>query len=130
MGRGGYNGGSTIIRPGSDWFAKDKPKRAPRRLTEAEKIELDRRNAAKQAKEAAKQAAKQMADQARALAKAERKRIHAKLLEEYEKRRSLARKLELEKRRNDPKYIARQELMRAREIERMSHVIVEFKRKK
>lgn len=33
MGKGGYNGGSTIIRPGSDWLtgndAKSKPKRVP-----------------------------------------------------------------------------------------------------
>lgn len=27
MGRGGYFGGSTIIRPGSDWFAYSEPKR-------------------------------------------------------------------------------------------------------
>jgi hypothetical protein len=25
MGRGGYLGGSTILRPGSDWFSKPKP---------------------------------------------------------------------------------------------------------
>jgi hypothetical protein len=25
MGRGGYRGGSTILRPGSDWFSKPKP---------------------------------------------------------------------------------------------------------
>ena len=26
MAKGGYNGGSTLIRPGSSWFSKSKPK--------------------------------------------------------------------------------------------------------
>jgi hypothetical protein len=48
MGRGGYNGGSTLIQPGSDWFSKSKSKRkktakhkSPKRTRQEKEAELE-----------------------------------------------------------------------------------------
>lgn len=38
MGKGGYNGGSTIIRPGSDWFAESDAKAAKRKPPTIEEL--------------------------------------------------------------------------------------------
>ena len=59
MERGGYNGGSTVLRPGSDRFSKPKKQK---KLTEAEQKQREFHKAKK--KERTK--AKQVQDQQRA----------------------------------------------------------------
>jgi CRISPR/Cas system-associated exonuclease Cas4 (RecB family) len=100
MGKGGYNGGSTVIGPGSDWFSK------PKKMLTKEQNEQQERQKAKK-KERAK--AKQRQDQ---------------LLAEKERKS----RVEAERRRTDPTYLALLAERRRKEDERMQKVVIEVKR--
>jgi len=57
MAKGGYNGGSTLIRPGSSWFSKGKPKATKKTPLVASEASLQQR-----IEQAAEKLAKTQAD--------------------------------------------------------------------
>ena len=123
MGKGGYHGGSTLVKPGSDWFSYKEP-RAPE--TPEQREERKRKKAERKAKLLASDPAAQKKAEEKALKEASNKEASRnKRLEKERLRRERA-----EKRRADPKYAATMEKRRQSQEERMALVVVEVKSKR
>ena len=100
MGKGGYLGGSTILRPGSNWFSKTRQKS---KLDEVER-EIKKRQ---QEERVAQANAKKTKDEKRRVAAAARMKNDPKHLARMEKKRIQEKKkmdkVEVIVKRSDPK---------------------------
>lgn len=100
MGRGGYLGGSTIIKLGSDWFSRSKERK---KLTKVQK-------------------------QKRAKENADLERMRQEKQKQKALEKNLKRREETERRRADPKWLATLAARRRVEDERMKKVVVEIRK--
>lgn len=123
MGKGGYHGGSTLLKPGSDWFSYRQPK-APET---PEQIEERRR---KKAEQKAKALASDPDAQRKAAEKAAQKAANKEAARQKRLEKEKLRQERAAKRKADPLYAATLEKRRQTQADRMASIVVEVKSKK